>query len=214
MPRPRGTRGARQRPRALVGLWGSAWRLFGRAAGGQSLARGAGRGGRGAPSVWDTIQQWLYSLESWAGASWPLGGLKTFFPWKVASGSVLGVELLVPLPPPAGALAVGCGCAQTLPGWGEVGAPGRGRPGGFGARVSLQRAPALRSFARFPLASRFGESWVDKCPRSGWEGTDLTPCWPSRAGWGEGGRQEVDGPETEVGRADGSSSGVCQRLWI
>lgn len=52
------------------------------------------------------------------------GGLKTFFPWKVASGSALSVELLVRLPPPAGALAVGDGCARaesvcrTLPGWG------------------------------------------------------------------------------------------------
>ena len=74
------------------------------------------------------------------------GGLKTFFPWKVAAGSLLSRELSVSLPPPAGALAVGCtllglilfaGLSMGL-GWGGSARQGSFRQ--FWTPVSLQQA--------------------------------------------------------------------------
>lgn len=85
---------------------------------------------------------------------------------------------------------------------------GGGRASSGPGSASSGRLPSGRLLC-FPLASRFGERWVDKCRRSGWEGTDPTPCWPSRARWGGGGRQEVDRPETEGGGAKRAAPWVC-----
>lgn len=75
---------------------------------------------------------------------------------------------------------------------------GGGRAGSGPGSASSGRLPSGRVLC-FPLASCFGERWVDRRRRSGWEGqTCPLAGLQGHDGVGAGGRrQEVDRPETE-----------------
>lgn len=188
-----------------MGLWGSAWRGPGRAGGRAWLGtRGVGRRGRRlSGSRFSGACSRVLSHGLGPPGLW--GGLKTFFPWKVAAGSLLSRELSVPLPPPVGALAMGYGCPRTDslcrtfhgPGVGWERQVGVRRAGSGPGSAPSWRLPS-EPLVCFLFASRFGARWVNEYQGSGWEGTDLT-LWlalQGATGWGRE-RQEVDCPKTE-----------------
>lgn len=115
-----------------------------------------------------------------ASGRWWGGCLKTFFPWKVAAGPAQQ-RALGPLPPPSGALAVGCAVLgagslrRTFHDLGRAGSARQGSDGRFGAWWASRRRLPFEPPVRCLSAAHFGVRWDKGCQGSGCKGTNTTP---------------------------------------